>query len=162
MISFVQNALTLPQRVEALYDCEADNEDELTFKEGDIILVKGEGEDAEWWVSIGRIVMGGGGGKEPSGYWVSLVIWLRGEGRRKARRWTRKKDYSSEEEEETRRLHEKRARKGCVCGGVGGCLSVTYRKPRIWWLKMNGKQLSGKKNITMKERIWFSLTENIR
>ena len=61
MISFVQNALTLPQRVEALYDCEADNEDELTFKEGDIILVKVEGEDAEWWVSIGRIKMGGGG-----------------------------------------------------------------------------------------------------
>lgn len=46
----VSNALTLPQRVEALYDCEADNEDELTFKEGDIILVKGEGEDAEWWL----------------------------------------------------------------------------------------------------------------
>lgn len=62
MISFVQNALTLPQRVEALYDCEADNEDELTFKEGDIILVKGEGEDAEWWVSIGRIIMRGRGG----------------------------------------------------------------------------------------------------
>ena len=61
VISFVQNALTLPQRVEALYDCEADNEDELTFKEGDIILVKGEGEDAEWWVSIGRIILGGGG-----------------------------------------------------------------------------------------------------
>lgn len=40
----------LPRRVQALYDCEADNEDELTFKEGDILLVKGEGEDAEWWV----------------------------------------------------------------------------------------------------------------
>ena len=38
--------------MQALYDCEADNEDELTFKEGDIILVKGEGEDAEWWVSM--------------------------------------------------------------------------------------------------------------
>jgi len=36
--------------VQALYDCEADNDDELTFKEGDILLVKGEGEDAEWWV----------------------------------------------------------------------------------------------------------------
>lgn len=38
--------------MQALYDCEADNDDELTFMEGDIILVKGEGEDAEWWVSI--------------------------------------------------------------------------------------------------------------
>ena len=47
----VQVASGLPRRVQALYDCEADNEDELTFKEGDIILVKGEGEDAEWWVS---------------------------------------------------------------------------------------------------------------
>ena len=41
--------------MQALYDCEADNEDELTFKEGDIILVKGEGEDAEWWVSIRQL-----------------------------------------------------------------------------------------------------------
>lgn len=76
MISFVQNALTLPQRVEALYDCEADNEDELTFKEGDIILVKGEGEDAEWWVSIGRIIMGGGErvrGKEKSRVGIESV-----------------------------------------------------------------------------------------
>lgn len=39
----------LPRRVQALYDCDADNEDELTFNEGDVILVKGEGEDAEWW-----------------------------------------------------------------------------------------------------------------
>ena len=52
ILSFrVQVASGLPRRVQALYDCEADNEDELTFKEGDIILVKGEGEDAEWWVS---------------------------------------------------------------------------------------------------------------
>ncbi|XP_068737662.1 arf-GAP with SH3 domain, ANK repeat and PH domain-containing protein 2-like [Montipora capricornis] len=40
----------LPRRVQALYDCEADNDDELTFREGDIILVTGEGEDAEWWM----------------------------------------------------------------------------------------------------------------
>jgi len=46
----VKVASGLPRRVQALYDCEADNEDELTFKEGDILLVKGEGEDAEWWV----------------------------------------------------------------------------------------------------------------
>ena len=49
--SCVQAASGLPRRVQALYDCEADNEDELTFKEGDILLVQGEGEDAEWWVS---------------------------------------------------------------------------------------------------------------
>ena len=52
LLSFgVQVASGLPRRVQALYDCEADNDDELTFKEGDILLVKGEGEDAEWWVS---------------------------------------------------------------------------------------------------------------
>ncbi|EDO34178.1 predicted protein [Nematostella vectensis] len=39
-----------PRRVQALYDCEADNDDELSFMEGDVILVKGEGEDAEWWL----------------------------------------------------------------------------------------------------------------
>ena len=86
MISFVQNALTLPQRVEALYDCEADNEDELTFKEGDIILVKGEGEDAEWWVSIGRIILGGGGLEERKrAEWVlsQFSNLTEGEGRRK-------------------------------------------------------------------------------
>lgn len=37
--------------MQALYDCEADNDDELSFKEGDIIVVKGDAEDAEWWVS---------------------------------------------------------------------------------------------------------------
>ena len=51
---FVQSSSGLPRRVQALYDCEADNEDELTFKEGDVILVKGDGEDAEWWVSTFR------------------------------------------------------------------------------------------------------------
>ena len=40
-----------PRRVQALYDCQADNDDELTFKEGQIILVTGEGEDEDWWVS---------------------------------------------------------------------------------------------------------------
>ncbi|XP_020902431.2 arf-GAP with SH3 domain, ANK repeat and PH domain-containing protein 2, partial [Exaiptasia diaphana] len=38
-----------PRRVQALYDCEADNDDELSFKESDIIVVKGDAEDAEWW-----------------------------------------------------------------------------------------------------------------
>ncbi|KAI1897361.1 hypothetical protein AGOR_G00082520 [Albula goreensis] len=37
------------QRVKAIYNCEADNPDELTFKEGEVIVVDGE-EDHEWWV----------------------------------------------------------------------------------------------------------------
>ena len=41
-----------PRRVQALYDCEADNEDELTFREGEIILVTGDAEDDDWWVSM--------------------------------------------------------------------------------------------------------------
>ena len=62
LLSFcVQSAPGLPRRVQALYDCEADNEDELTFKEGDIILVNAEGDDAEWWVSILRVVPRGEG-----------------------------------------------------------------------------------------------------
>uniref|UniRef100_A0A2I3GVT6 ArfGAP with SH3 domain, ankyrin repeat and PH domain 2 n=1 Tax=Nomascus leucogenys TaxID=61853 RepID=A0A2I3GVT6_NOMLE len=39
-----------PKRVKALYNCVADNPDELTFSEGDVIIVDGE-EDQEWWVS---------------------------------------------------------------------------------------------------------------
>lgn len=39
-----------PQRVKAIYDCSADNPDELTFMEGEVIVVEGE-EDSEWWVS---------------------------------------------------------------------------------------------------------------
>ncbi|XP_028906869.1 arf-GAP with SH3 domain, ANK repeat and PH domain-containing protein 2 isoform X4 [Ornithorhynchus anatinus] len=38
-----------PKRVKALYNCVADNPDELTFSEGDIIIVDGE-EDHEWWI----------------------------------------------------------------------------------------------------------------
>lgn len=65
LLSFcVQAASGLPRRVQALYDCEADNEDELTFKEGDILLVQGEGEDAEWWVSRTMTVCGEGYGKD--------------------------------------------------------------------------------------------------
>ena len=36
-------------RVIALYDCNADNHDELTFITGEIIVVTGE-EDAHWWL----------------------------------------------------------------------------------------------------------------
>ncbi|XP_075413246.1 arf-GAP with SH3 domain, ANK repeat and PH domain-containing protein 2 isoform X3 [Tenrec ecaudatus] len=38
-----------PKRVKALYNCVADNPDELTFSEGDMIIVDGE-EDQEWWI----------------------------------------------------------------------------------------------------------------
>lgn len=37
------------RRVKTIYDCEADNEDELAFAEGEVIVVTGE-EDQEWWV----------------------------------------------------------------------------------------------------------------
>ncbi|XP_063000670.1 arf-GAP with SH3 domain, ANK repeat and PH domain-containing protein 2-like [Elgaria multicarinata webbii] len=40
------------RRVRALYDCQADHEDELTFKAGEIIVVDGQ-EDSSWW--CGRI-----------------------------------------------------------------------------------------------------------
>ncbi|XP_040283433.1 arf-GAP with SH3 domain, ANK repeat and PH domain-containing protein 2 isoform X2 [Bufo bufo] len=38
-----------PKRVKAIYNCSADNPDELTFTEGEIIVVDGE-EDHEWWI----------------------------------------------------------------------------------------------------------------
>ncbi len=47
------------KRCKALYDCEADNEDELSFKEGEIIIVDNEDED-EWWVSTHVLYTGGG------------------------------------------------------------------------------------------------------
>lgn len=37
--------------MKAIYNCVADNPDELTFSEGEVIVVDGE-EDQEWWVSI--------------------------------------------------------------------------------------------------------------
>ncbi|KAK2864135.1 hypothetical protein Q7C36_003289 [Tachysurus vachellii] len=37
------------KRVKAIYKCVADNSDELTFSEGEVIIVDGE-EDKEWWV----------------------------------------------------------------------------------------------------------------
>uniref|UniRef100_A0A8C9ZGM0 ArfGAP with SH3 domain, ankyrin repeat and PH domain 2b n=1 Tax=Sander lucioperca TaxID=283035 RepID=A0A8C9ZGM0_SANLU len=38
-----------PNRVKAIYNCSADNPDELTFTEGEVIVVERE-EDSEWWV----------------------------------------------------------------------------------------------------------------
>uniref|UniRef100_A0A8C4WCU9 ArfGAP with SH3 domain, ankyrin repeat and PH domain 2 n=1 Tax=Gopherus evgoodei TaxID=1825980 RepID=A0A8C4WCU9_9SAUR len=46
---FVLQSKTKPKRVKAIYNCVADNPDELTFSEGDIIVVDGE-EDQEWWI----------------------------------------------------------------------------------------------------------------
>uniref|UniRef100_A0A665VA11 ArfGAP with SH3 domain, ankyrin repeat and PH domain 2a n=1 Tax=Echeneis naucrates TaxID=173247 RepID=A0A665VA11_ECHNA len=43
------NASQRPKRVKAIYNCEADNPDELTFSEGEVIVVDGE-EDQEWWL----------------------------------------------------------------------------------------------------------------
>uniref|UniRef100_A0A8C1JQ63 Un-named sa1614 n=1 Tax=Cyprinus carpio TaxID=7962 RepID=A0A8C1JQ63_CYPCA len=39
------------KRVKAMYDCAADHHDELSFNEGEVLVVLGE-EDADWWVSI--------------------------------------------------------------------------------------------------------------
>ncbi|XP_029316370.1 arf-GAP with SH3 domain, ANK repeat and PH domain-containing protein 2a [Cottoperca gobio] len=38
-----------PKRVKSIYNCVADNPDELTFSEGEVIVVDGE-EDQEWWL----------------------------------------------------------------------------------------------------------------
>ncbi|XP_008311895.1 arf-GAP with SH3 domain, ANK repeat and PH domain-containing protein 2b isoform X2 [Cynoglossus semilaevis] len=37
------------RRVVTLYDCTADHPDELTFREGEVIVVEGE-EDTDWWI----------------------------------------------------------------------------------------------------------------
>ncbi|XP_068454894.1 arf-GAP with SH3 domain, ANK repeat and PH domain-containing protein 2b isoform X2 [Clinocottus analis] len=39
-----------PQRVRSIYDCVADHPDELTFCEGEVIVVERE-EDSEWWAT---------------------------------------------------------------------------------------------------------------
>ncbi|XP_028293018.1 arf-GAP with SH3 domain, ANK repeat and PH domain-containing protein 2a isoform X2 [Gouania willdenowi] len=44
-----RKAYTRPKRVKAIYNCMADNPDELTFSEGEVIVVDGE-EDQEWWL----------------------------------------------------------------------------------------------------------------
>ena len=40
--------LPMTVRCRALYDCEADNEDELSFSEGEVLLLIKKEED-EWW-----------------------------------------------------------------------------------------------------------------
>ncbi|XP_036842765.1 arf-GAP with SH3 domain, ANK repeat and PH domain-containing protein 1 [Oncorhynchus mykiss] len=37
------------RRLKTIYDCQADNDEELTFAEGEVIIVTGE-EDPEWWI----------------------------------------------------------------------------------------------------------------
>uniref|UniRef100_A0A8D3BFT8 ArfGAP with SH3 domain, ankyrin repeat and PH domain 2a n=1 Tax=Scophthalmus maximus TaxID=52904 RepID=A0A8D3BFT8_SCOMX len=44
-----RKAYPRPKRVKAIYNCVADNPDELTFSEGEVIVVDGE-EDQEWWL----------------------------------------------------------------------------------------------------------------
>ena len=38
------------RRCRALYDCEADNDDELTFEEGDVIIILNEETEDENWM----------------------------------------------------------------------------------------------------------------
>lgn len=47
---FSQRVASLrPRRCQALYDCDADLDDELSFKEGEIIIVlQAETEDGDW------------------------------------------------------------------------------------------------------------------
>ena len=48
-ILILQN-FVVGRKCRALYDCEADNEDELTFEEGDIIVVINEDTEDENWM----------------------------------------------------------------------------------------------------------------
>ena len=43
------------RRCKAKYNCQADNEDELSFEQGEIIVLVREEED-EWWVSITKVL----------------------------------------------------------------------------------------------------------
>uniref|UniRef100_A0A6Q2ZPK8 ArfGAP with SH3 domain, ankyrin repeat and PH domain 1b n=1 Tax=Esox lucius TaxID=8010 RepID=A0A6Q2ZPK8_ESOLU len=45
----INTVKTKSRRVKTIYDCQADNDDELTFVEGEVIIVTGE-EDGEWWI----------------------------------------------------------------------------------------------------------------
>ena len=42
--------------MKTIYDCQADNDDELTFMEGEVIVVTGE-EDQEWWVRTSHVAL---------------------------------------------------------------------------------------------------------
>ncbi|CAJ0931057.1 unnamed protein product [Ranitomeya imitator] len=45
----INTGKTKMKRAKTIYDCQADNDDELTFSEGEVIIVTGE-EDHEWWI----------------------------------------------------------------------------------------------------------------
>jgi len=45
------SSVTRKRQCVALYDCVADNDDELSFSEGEVINIISEDEE-EWWVSI--------------------------------------------------------------------------------------------------------------
>lgn len=45
------------RRAQALYDCQADHHDELSFFEGQVLVVLGQ-EDSDWWVRITIQLMG--------------------------------------------------------------------------------------------------------
>ena len=47
---FQPNNFVVGRKCRALYDCEADNDDELTFEEGDIIVVINEDTEDENWM----------------------------------------------------------------------------------------------------------------
>lgn len=49
-LSYTSNGGTVLRRCKALYDCKADNEDELSFKEGEIIIVTNEQTDDDNWM----------------------------------------------------------------------------------------------------------------
>ena len=53
MSSIMSNAASTVRKRQcvALYDCKADNDDELSFREGEVINVISEDEE-EWWVSM--------------------------------------------------------------------------------------------------------------
>lgn len=61
--------------MKAIYQCSADHPDELTFYEGEVIVVEGE-EDSEWWVSrfcgLTMLSMTSGGSAQLSSLYVSV------------------------------------------------------------------------------------------
>lgn len=66
------------RRVKTIYDCQADNDDELTFIEGEVIVVTGE-EDQEWWVRTspepaGHPRRGAAGGPFPGGPFTECLL----------------------------------------------------------------------------------------
>lgn len=49
-LSYTPNGSTGYRRCKALYDCDADNDDELSFQEGEIIIVTNEHTDDDNWM----------------------------------------------------------------------------------------------------------------